>query len=259
MHANPPSLGPVFTSVKHQGDPTPKVQDLGIQMQWGRSKHTARLYRNTRVHTPFVFSFDDVVIHEEDVVGGINYQPHLSRNTLIGVFYPFSAFLLAIYNRKEVNRNVFSALAELDGLLPVSRPVTADEAIHYCHTLFKSKGLPAPLTQPDPQFGLLREDLEMEGFHVTTEIRDGGRTWLNIIWLPKPGGHTFFTGVIERRQTQKSVTVQWMLPGPCGVNRILRQEFEQICPLAECLIPERPDQPLPEIGPTHKVVKHHHA
>ena len=52
---------------------------------------------------------------------------------------------------------------------------------------------------------------------------------LDIGWLPKPSARVFFTGILELRPTGSGIAGQWMPPGPCGVNHLLRREFEQLC------------------------------
>src|ERR1035441_10424998 len=98
MHTPPPSLGPVFACAKRQSHLSAKV-------------------RNLRDHGPYAFRFEDVVVHEDDVLCDTEYQCYLARKTAVGMFVPLSACLLALYDRKQVNRDIFAVLAELDRLL----------------------------------------------------------------------------------------------------------------------------------------------
>ncbi len=140
MQAAPPELGPFFAHVKHQSHPSPKLLDLGIQMRWGAPRHSARLYRNLRDHAPYAFGFDDVVIHEEDAIEDFDYQPSYARRTAVGTFYPLSAFIAALYERGRANRDIFTALAELDRLLPAERPVTSRDIVNFCQSLGEAAG-----------------------------------------------------------------------------------------------------------------------
>jgi hypothetical protein len=228
MQAAPTELGPFFAHVKHQSHPSPKLLDLGIQMRWGAPRHSARLYRNLRDHAPYVFGFEDVVIHEEDAIEDFDYQPSCVRRTAVGTFYPLSAFIAALYERRKANRNIFTALAELDRLLPAERPVTTRDIVNFCQSLGEAKPLP-PERQADPPTDLLARDLETRGFRITRRIAQKGGVVLDIGWLPKPGARVFFTGILELRPTGSGIAGQWMPPGPCGVNRLLRREFEQLC------------------------------
>lgn len=215
--------------MKRQDHPSSKVQDLGIEMTWGKPGHSIRLYRNLRDHAPYAFWFDDVVVHDHDIVGSIEYQDHLARETAVGKFFPLSACLLALYADNRVDRNIFSVLAELDRMLPPDRHVTAEDNFNFCHSLGKAAPLPPGPPPPDPATGMLATDLEMHGFRLTKDIKFEGRALVGIDWLPKPGGRLFFAGVLEFRPTQNGIVGQWMLPGPSGVNQLLRKEIEKLC------------------------------
>lgn len=237
MQTASPDLGPSFTRVKPQPHPGRKVHDLGIAMQWGRPRQTARLYRNIRNHAPQIFDFECVVIHEEDARGDFYYQAYQARETNVGMFYPLTAYMVSQYNIMAMSRNIFAALAELDRLLPPERHVTEKEVALYCRSLGKAKPLP-PEPRAEPPTGLLTENLEAQGFRLTCHVPSEGRVNVGISWLARPGGHWFFTGAVEMRPTEGGLTGHWRLPGPCGVNRLLRREFEQKCEgLVACLSP----------------------
>ena len=119
------SHGPVFATDRRQSNPSKKIHDLGIQMKWGTPEHVARLYRNFSDHAPHAFTFDHVVIHEDDVLRAFDYQPSLSRKTAVGTFYPLAAYLLELYLGRDVDRNIFSVLADLDRILPQEQFVTS--------------------------------------------------------------------------------------------------------------------------------------
>ncbi len=221
MQAAPPELGPFFAHVKHQSHPSPKLLDLGIQMRWGAPRHSARLFRNLRDHAPYAFGFEDVVIHEEDAIGDFDYQPSYARRTAVGTFYPLSAFIAALYERRRANRNIFTALVELDRLLPAERPVTTRDIVNFCQSLGEAKPLP-PECQADPLTHLLTRDLEARGFRITRRIAQQGRIMLDIGWLPKPSARVFFTGILELRPTGSGIAGRWMPPGPCGVMGVTR-------------------------------------
>ena len=110
------SCEPTFHPVKRQSNPNRMSQDLGVEMRWGAPGHVARLYRNVRDHAPYTFTFDHVVIHEEDAPEEFDYQPSVARKTPVGMFYPLSAYMLELYRSCQTDRNIFSALAELDTL-----------------------------------------------------------------------------------------------------------------------------------------------
>ena len=219
MHMKSQNLGPAFATIKRQDNPSDKVEGLSLEMQWGSPTHTARLYRNIRDHATDAFQFEDVVIHEDDVIEDIEYQPHLARKTSGGMYYPLCAHLLALYNRKLVNRNLLSVLAELDRLLPPERRVTIADSLNFCRTLGKETAQASPKPPVIPSIGLLSEDLEVQGFRLTGSIPEEGQAKLSIGWLPKPDGRVFFTGILELRPTNGGIVGQWMLPGPCGVCR----------------------------------------
>ena len=255
MQAAPTELGPSFAHVKRQSHPNPKLLDLGIQMRWGAPQHSARLYRNLRDHAPYAFSFEDVVIHEEDAIEDFDYQPSYTRRTAVGTFYPVSAFIAVLYERGRANRHIFAALVELDRLLPAERPVTARDIVNFCQSLGEAKPLP-PEHQVNPPTDLLARDLEARGFRITRRIAQEGRVmldigWLpNFRWLPKPGARVFFTGILELRPTRSGIAGQWMLPGPCGVNHLLRREFEQLCKgPGACLTPAGRRRCLADVQP----------
>jgi len=235
MHTD---LGPFFSPAKPQPHPDRKVHDLGIQLQWGRPQHTARLYRNIRDYAPQIFDFGCVVIHEEDARGSFEYQAFMARKTRVGTFYPLTAYIQALYVGGALNRNIFAALAELERLMPPERHVTEKEILDFCRSLGKAKPRP-PEPQPEPPTGLLAEHLEAQGFRLTRDAALDGRGMLNISWLSRPGGHLFFVGILALRPTGGGIAGQWRLPGPCGVNHLLREEFEQMCNgLMACLSPE---------------------
>ena len=71
------------------------------------------------------------------------------RRTTVGTFYPLSAFIVALYERRRANRNIFTALAEPDRLLPAERPVTTRDIVNFCQSLCEAKPLP-PERQADP-------------------------------------------------------------------------------------------------------------
>ena len=249
MHTPPPSLGPVFACAKRQSHPSPKVHDLGIEMAWGKPQHTGRLYRNLRDHAPYAFRFEDVVVHEDDVLCDTEYQCYLARKTAVGTFVPLSAYLLTLYDRKQVNRDIFAMLAELDRLLPPDRMVTTKGLLDLCHSLGKAEPLP-PEPPVDPQTGILAKDLETKGFRLTTFVQEGSRALLSISWLPKPGRRLFFAGILDLRRTQVGIVGQWMLPGSCGVPRLLHAEFAQLwADPSACLTPEGLKHCLLEVDP----------
>ncbi len=183
---------------------------------------------NLRDHAPYAFGFEDVVIHEEDAIKDFDYQPSCARRTTVGTFYPLSAFIAALYERRRGNRNIFTALAELDRLLPAERPVTTRYIVNFCQSLSEAKPVP-PERQADPPIDLLARNLETRGFRITRRIAQKGGVMLDIGWLPKPGARVFFTRILELRPTGSGIAGQWRLPGPCGVNHLLRREFEQLC------------------------------
>jgi len=234
MNSANANLGPVFSASKLQPNPTKKVIDLGIVMTWGKLQHSARLYHNVREHAPKAFRFDFVSIHEDDAREDFEYQPSLARQTKLGTFYPLSAYLAKLYDDGSVNRNIFSALAELDNILPKECPVTAKDD-KYCLAAAK-----VTAQEPaEPATGLLASDLQAQGFRVTNRMPEDGRISLEIGWLPKPSGRIFFAGILELRQTPDGVSAQWMLPGLCGVSRLLRKEFQQLCTSPKaCLTPK---------------------
>jgi hypothetical protein len=117
----------------------------------------------------------------------------------------------------EIKRNIFATLAELDRALPPERRVGAPYANAPSAT---GTDLPAKM---------LAAELEVQGFCITHRIPEEGRVMLNIGWRPRPDGRVFFSGVLELRPTAEGVAGQWMLPGQCGVNHILRRELEQLC------------------------------
>ena len=249
MHTPPPSLGPVFACAKRQSHPSPKVHDLGIEMAWGKPQHTGRLYRNLRDHAPYAFRFEDVVVHEDDVFCDTEYQCYLSRKTAVGTFIPLSAYLLTLYDRKQVNRDIFVVLAELDRLLPPDRLVTTKGLLDFCHSLGKAEPLP-PEPPVDSRTGILAKDLETKGFRLTTFVQEGSRALLSISWLPKPGRRLFFAGILDLRSTREGIVGQWMLPGSCGVLRLLHAEFEQVwAGPSACLTPRGLKHCLLEVDP----------
>lgn len=201
------NLGPVFAAAKLQPHPDKKVHDLGIVMTWGKLQHNARLYHNLRQNAPKAFRFDFVSLHEDDAREDFEYQPSLARKTKLGTFYPLSAYLAKLYAIGSVNRNILSALAELDNLLPKERPVTEQDDIYRPASKAKAQTPAIPLT------GLLATELEVQGFRVTHRIPEDGRVSFQIGWLPKLDGRAFFTGILELRQTQAGISGQWMLPG----------------------------------------------
>ena len=159
-------------------------------MAWGKPQHTVRLYRNLRDHAPHAFRFEDVVIHEDDVLCDTEYQCYLARKTAVGTFVPLSAYLLTLYDLKQVNRDIFAVLAELDRLLPPDRPVTTKGLLDLCPRLGKAEPLP-PEPPVDSPTGILAKDLETKGFRLTTFVQEGARALLSISWLPKPGRRHF--------------------------------------------------------------------
>jgi len=238
MKAASPDLGPFFSPAKPQPHPGRRVHDLGIQMQWGRPQHTARLYRNIRDWAPQIFDFDCVVIHEDDARGSFEYQALMARKTRVGTFYPLTAYMQAQYAGRAMSRNIFAALAELDPLMPPERHVTEMEILDLCRTLGKAKPRP-PEPQPESPTGLLAENLEVRGFRLDGSVTCDGRVTLNISWFSRPGGHPCFVGILELRPTEGGIAGRWRLPGPRGVNHLLRREFEQMCDgLVACLSPE---------------------
>jgi hypothetical protein len=166
-----------------------------------------------------------------------------------------SAFIAVLYERGRANRHIFAALVELDRLLPAERPVTARDIVNFCQSLGEAKPLP-PEHQVNPPTDLLARDLEAQGFRITRRIAQEGRVmldigWLpNFRWLPKPGARVFFTGILELRPTRSGIAGQWMLPGPCGVNHLLRREFEQLCKgPGACLTPAGRRRCLADVQP----------
>jgi hypothetical protein len=224
---------------------------LGIEMRWGWPRRHARLYRNIRDYAPYIFDLECVVIHEEDAPEGFSYQAHQARQTSVGMFYPLTAYMLARYSVRAMNRSIFAALGELEPLMPSERHVTSKEFANFCKTLGRAKPLP-PEPRAEPPTGLLNEDLEAQGFRVTGRLADAGRALLNISWLARSGGHWFFVGILEFRAADGAdggLAGQWRLPGPCGVNHLLRREFEQMCAgLSACLSPAGRGHCLAEIA-----------
>ena len=151
----------------------------------------------------------------------------MARKTAVGTFVPLSAYLLTLYDRKQVNRDIFAVLAELDRLLPSDRLVTTKDQLNFCSSLGKAEPLP-PEPPVDPQTGILAKDLETKGFRLTTFVQEGDRALLSISWLPKPGRRLFFAGILDLRRTQVGIVGQWMLPGACGMHRLLHAEFAQL-------------------------------
>jgi hypothetical protein len=80
------------------------------------------------------------------------------RRTTVGTFYPLSAFIVALYERRRANRNIFTALAEPDRLLPAERPVTTRDIVNFCQSLGEAKPLP-PERHADPPTDLLARNL----------------------------------------------------------------------------------------------------
>jgi hypothetical protein len=247
MNAASDKSGPTFHTVKLQDNPCRKIQDLGIEMQWGKPRHTARLYRNLTDHAPAAFNFDNVVIHEEDAPEDFEYQPSLARKTAVGTFYPLAAYILFLYRSRQAGRNIFSTLAELDRLLPEERWLTQEDIKQACLSRYfnplaagKSSDLPV---------NLLAEELEEQGYRVSFITADDSRCLLDIGWQPKAEARIFFTGILEYRATKSGIKCHWMLPGPTGVNQLLRQELEQLCknPL-QCLSPAARKQYLTGLG-----------
>jgi len=233
MNAATAKLGPFFTTSEIQPHPGKRVHDLGIVMTWGKPRQEARLYHNLRENAPKAFSFDFVSIHEDDAIEDFDYQPTLARETRYGTFFPLSAYLAKLYELGNVNRNIFSMLAELDNLLPKERLVTAEDDKY---SPISSK--PKPQAPADPPTGLLATELEMQGFRITTVSPENGRVSLEIDWLPKPGGRLFFTGILELRQIPAGISGLWVFPGPCGVNHLLQREFQKLCASPNaCLTP----------------------
>ena len=72
-------------------------------MQWGRTQHTAWLYRDIRHYAPQIFDFDSVVIHEEDAPGDFDCQPCLARRTALGTFYRLTAYIHAAERWKRMD------------------------------------------------------------------------------------------------------------------------------------------------------------
>ena len=221
--------GPFFFAEKPQDHPGSKVHDLGIVMKWGTPAHVARLYRKLSPSAAEVFTFDHVLIHEDDAPGEFDYQPSLACNTRVGTFYPLSAYLLYLYISGEVERNIFSVLVELDQVLPREWPFVIQAG--------NIKALPRMYRK------LLAENLETQRFCIARRIPEEGRVLLDIGWLTRPEGwlstpegRAFFTGILELRLTKEGFAGQWMLPGQCGINHLLRREFEQLCPRpGDCL------------------------
>ena len=252
MNSANANLGPIFTASKLQPNPSKKVHDLGIVMTWGNLQHSARLYHNLREHAPKAFRFDFVSVHEDDAREDFEYQPSLARQTKLGTFYPLSAYLAKLFEDGSVNRNIFSALAELDNILPKERPVTEQDGIHRPAASEVEAQEPAiPLT------GLLAAELEVQGFRVTHRIPEDGRVSLQIGWLPKPDGRIFFTGILELRQTPAGISGQWMLPGLCGVSHLLHKEFQQLCASPNaCLTPAGIKHAFTGIATSENSAKH---
>ena len=235
----PVNLGPVFTAVRRQLHPSRWVHDLGLQMRWGAPPQTARLYRNCWDCIPYTFNFNHVVIHEDDALYDFSCQEHQARQTAVGMFYPLTAYLVELYRRGQADRDLFSALAEVDRALPADRRSTLEDTMHMVRTLGKGKSLPAPPPPPDPATGLLVPKAEERGFRLTEWLSEGGALMLNIAWLPRPGGRLFFTGILELHVTRSGFHGRWRPPGPCGVNELLRTEFDQKCDsLGDCLTPK---------------------
>lgn len=228
-------LGPAFCRVPHQDHPAPTVCDLGIQMQWGN--RTARLYRNVREHATYAFRFEDVVVHEEDVIGAFSYQECQARKTHFGMFFPLTGYIQGFYRHNRTSRPIFDVLTELSELLPPDRRVTVADIHNFASSLGKAPPLPPP-APVKPPIGMLDDDLEDKGFRLCRCKAEAGRALLDIGWQPLAGSRVFFVGVLELRPAGEDISGQWMLPGPCGVNETLRQEFEKHCHRpADCLAP----------------------
>lgn len=244
-------LGPVFEPMPCQSHPARKVLDLGIQMKWGQPTHTNRIYRNIRDHAPAAFRFEDALVHEEDIVCGVDYQPTQFRKTPVGTFVSLSAVIAALYENKLVDRSIFEVLADVDRVFPPDQPVVGAS----------NGGEDADLSMQDfvPRTGMLAEELEAKGFRVTGILKRKDRMLLCICWLTRPGGRLIFAGVIEIRPTEDGIKSQWMLPGPCGVPRLLRPEFEHLCEGLACLSSKGIKQCLEGVTPnpqTRKPAKH---
>ena len=231
MKKPPPDLGPAFATVKCQSHPSPKVHDIGVEMRWGTPRHTNRIYWAALANAPYNhrprYRFEDALVHEDDVPDNVEYQAHLARKTPVGLFIPLTAHLAGLYDFQLVNRDILVVLTEADAVLPTYLAVKAGHQAQF-----------EPAVEPPT--GMLSADLEIAGFRLTDLVQNEDRVMLNISWQPLPGGRRFyFVGVIEMRLTAEGITAKWMLPGPCGVNRMLREQFDQRCNgLKACLTAE---------------------
>ena len=221
------SCGPTFHTVKSLDNPSRKIQDMGIDMCWGTPRHTARLYHNLSDHASATFNFEHVVIHEEDCPEDFEYQPCLARKTSVGMFYPLTAYMLFLYRSRQAGRNIFSVLAELDRLLPADRWLTLENIKQACASrCFKPVATGA---QGDPPVNMLAKDLEDQGYRVEFHTVEDSRCLLDIGWQPKPKARVFFTGILEYLADKSEIRSRWRLPGPTGVNHLLRQKLEELC------------------------------
>jgi hypothetical protein len=223
-------------------------------MKWGEPRHTNRIYWAALANAPYNYRFENALVHEDDVLPDVEYQSHLAQKTSVGMFIPLTAHLSALYDFKFVNRDIMVVLAEADALLPTSL-VTTEVPRH----AGKAGHLPQAAQATEPPTGMLSADLEIAGFRLTDLVQNEDRVMLNISWQPLPGGRRFyFVGVIEMRPTTGGLVGKWMLPGPCGVNRPLRGEFDKRCPgIGACLTPAGRKHCLAGITPAPaKAAKH---
>ena len=242
----PVSLGPTFYTVKRQSHPSPDVHDLGVEMKWGKPQHTNRIYGI--IHADGPYSFDNALVHEDDVQPNVEYQSRLARKTKVGMFIPLTSHLAALYDFKFVTRDIMLVLAEVDAFLPTGLGIA---------NIPRHAGKAGHQSQ-EAQTGMLSTDLEIDGYRLTDLLEEEHRAMLNISWLSKPGGRRFFVGVIEMRPTADGITAKWMLPGPCGVNSLLRREFGKRCQgLDSCLTAAGQKHCLAGIKPSAgKTAKH---
>ena len=181
-----------------------------------------------------LFRSNRIVLHEDDSPDEFYYQAYFARQTKVGMFYPLTACLLAMYASGSVDRNIFTTLAELNIVLPKERPVTALD-YRFCPEASKPK---TPEVRADPKTGFFAHELEVQGFRLTSHLQYDGRQSVQIGWLPKPGARVFFAGAADLRQKVGGVVAEWGSQGEVGVNRLLQYEFERLCEdLKTCLTP----------------------
>jgi hypothetical protein len=98
----------------------------------------------------------------------------------------------------------------------------------FCLTRGKFKPL-AEGTTAEPPKNILAQELEDQGYRVEFHTVDDSSCLLDIGWQPKPKARIFFTGILEYLADKSEIRSRWRLPGPIGVNHLLRQKLEELC------------------------------